>query len=713
VQIDASHVSVFGNISVFPVVLVILTLMRPFRYRKGAVVTIAYLPLAGATTADTRAARLGASTLLQRALRIGVVQPLQRLWSSGFVVDGIAGFPGAMRIVLCPFTVINDHVGGTGVSNLYRNACIECYAKPADADYLSTNPAAHPRRTLARSSAARTAAAVAPSLADAEAFLAPLSLLSCEPCAFDDWCGPGGPWAGDLFGIAAWSSLCLLHHHDLGYCKWFAACVQAVFSTCALFSSQLAWREAQAVLARFMECQKCFDTGVGHRLVSLGNWSGISWWSGEARRTDAVMLVAALCAVKWPFKDATVQRRLVVIGVDTLIMISLAAWPQWPAGHRAALQASVLRVHEAFRAAVDVTGVSIDGTNKGHNCVVHMVNGATRTGVPSESNLGPGVESVHPENKDKFRLSNGKGEVQDVLAKSQTLSAFAETELAQSFERARAASTSGQAARAAGGSAASSVAASAAATAAAEEEDGARDDASEGEGSEGESPADGTCAYATGALAPGMALGEFAATLPGLRALLDHAFLRYCAEHHGDAAVESVLHSSRTFDPVRCYMRRALKLRRDGVCNRRLEIGPLSAHRPCIQAFRAAAGGGVECDPTCFYDVLLVLSYDVRPQRHARMSERSLRNSDAEEMVLVRKLRLMVTNPAFVRCHWLGPPIAAARAAAAFRHFELVPLSALARPRAVFAAAAGGVETLSVGDMTPWSSSAVNVYVLM
>lgn len=436
-QIDASRVSKFGNINVFPVVIVFLTLMRPYRYRKGAVVTIAYLPLAGATSDDTTAARVGASTLLQRALRIAAVKPLQQLWRSGFVVDGIAGFTDAMRVVMCPVSVNNDHVGATGVANIYRNACIECYAKPTDATYLDADPAVHPRRTLSDAAVARAAAAAAPTKAAAHDLLAPLSLLSCERCAFDDWCDADGPWAGDPYGISAWSSFCRLHHHDLGYCPWFAECIQSVFSQCALFDSQPEWRASQAVLTRFMESQRCFDTGVvHHRLVSLGNWSDISWWSGEARRADAVMLAAAMCAVRWPFKDKLLQGKLVTIGINMLHMIGLSAWPQWPSGHRAEIQRSVLRTHRAFDAAAAVTRVSIAHKPKSHNTAAHMVDGAARIGVPAEFDLGPGIEAVHPHNKLSYHLSNKKGDVQDVLAKAHARVAFAETELAGALERA-------------------------------------------------------------------------------------------------------------------------------------------------------------------------------------------------------------------------------------------------------------------------------------
>jgi hypothetical protein len=90
VQLDKACASKFGNIMLFPVVL--LSLSRPFRYRKDAMITIAYLPVVCASEGDKDAARAGAATLHQRALTLGVVQPLQRLWETGFVVRDVSGF---------------------------------------------------------------------------------------------------------------------------------------------------------------------------------------------------------------------------------------------------------------------------------------------------------------------------------------------------------------------------------------------------------------------------------------------------------------------------------------------------------------------------------------------------------------------------------------------------------------------------------------------
>ena len=82
-------------------------------------------------------------------------------------------------------------------------------------------------------------------------------------------------WAGDLHGIA--SLLCFLHHFFLGYCKWYDYGVSEVFLKCANFTSREDWRSSQDAIARFIESQPCFDTGIERkRLVSLGNWSDIT-----------------------------------------------------------------------------------------------------------------------------------------------------------------------------------------------------------------------------------------------------------------------------------------------------------------------------------------------------------------------------------------------------------------------------------------------------
>jgi hypothetical protein len=224
-----------------------------------------------------------------------------------------------------------------------------------------------------------------------------------------------------------------------------------------------------------------------------------------------------------------------------------------------------------------------------------------------------------------------------------------------------------------------------------------------------------------------MRIASLRPALPGLRALLDHVFGKFCAEHHADADLASHFHVTSVLEAERCYTRLQLKLRRDGAVNRLLRIAPcnlgtedaFSALRPCMQLFRSAPGtpDEVELDPNGFCEVLLVLSYDVRPGTNPRMSERSLRGSEAAEMVLVRMLRPEAAanrNAAFVRCRIMGHALEEA-ARADYKHYALLPLSALAQPRAAFPAfkASNTVAELPVGTLTPWTGTHVNIFMLL
>jgi len=69
----------------------------------------------------------------------------------------------------------------------------------------------------------------------------------------------------------------------------------------------------------------------------------------------------------------------------------------------------------------------------------------------------------------------------------------------------------------------------------------------------------------------------------------------------------------------------------------RLIDDPYSALHPCVQLLRDDGAGGSEPDPDGNCELLLVISYDLREGvALRRLSERQLRDSDAEDMVLVR-----------------------------------------------------------------------------
>ena len=237
--------------------------------------------------------------------------------------------------------------------------------------------------------------------------------------------------------------------------------------------------------------------------------------------------------------------------------------------------------------------------------------------------------------------------------------------------------------------------------------------------SDAEDDSDGTCAYATGALMPDMRVSSLGGRLPMLGAMLAALFRDYSTEHQSGKPPCSPL--TKPFSARRCSVRHAAKLRRDGVCCRLLSVipdcmneDPYSVLRPCVQLFRSDGKDGIELDPEAMCVLELVLSYDVREGTLPRMSERALRDSDAEDMVLVRRLVLVpaACNAAFAKFRIPGPPLAAV-SPADFRHFELLPLSVLARPRAVFPAVTiGDISALPAGVLTPWCCSAVNVFLL-
>ena len=511
-----------------------------------------------------------------------------------------------------------------------------------------------------------------------------------------NWTRSDGPWAGDLEGLSRRSGLCFLHTFELGYDKWIGDGVDNVFSTCANFTSNLSWRNAKTAMARFIQSQTCFDTGVEEcRLVSLGNWSSITWWSGAARWADVVMRVAALLAVKWPFAVADLQQRLVSVGVKMLHMQSLAAAPQWAHGHGDLLQVVGRNVHAAFGRVEDEFGFSIKGKNKGHNALIHMVPGSGRVvGVPSEADCGPGVEAVHPLNKKLYTLSNKKGDVQDALARGLSRTEFAAGELSEALSRAADRLSAAACSAAPGGDKISSSI--------------TEDDESDEDEELAEYPV--TCAYATGALMRGMHVAGPA--IPLLSELLLHLLPKYCKEHFDDDV--PFMHSSQAFHPLRCYLRYSLVLRRHGVVSRRLAVHPHSKLNPCLQLFRDVAGfeDMREPDPSGFCEVLLVLSYDVRDFRLARFSERALATSSAIDMVLVRMLKVASRNEAFVRCSVPGPSLDK-RTRSDFNHFMLLPLAALAQPRAAFPAVSGGLDSLPEEKLTPWSCSFVNIFLLL
>lgn len=706
VALDESRASRFGNVTLFPVVLVILSLMRPYRHHKGAMPILAYLPVVKAAESDTPAARAGAATLLQRALMLSIVRPLQDIFVSGFVVRGVQGLAPAVRAVLGIHAVCSDNPALLSTAGIQGDGCVECIALPGDAGYLDP-PHIAPRnfRTIADSTAARAAAATAPTQVAAAGILKTQSLRAGSPCAFDEWTLAGGMWAGCPHGISARSSLCWLHHFLLGYCKYGANGFDAVFGSCGNFTSAIAWRAAQEALARFIESQPSFDTGVERgRLVSLSNWSRITWWSGEAVFSSLVMATAALQAFRWPFKDRTLQRRLIDVGVQTLRLCVLAVAPQRARGGGATLQASVEGTHNAFAAVAEEFGFELDKRRKPHNAAAHLVAAGPRMGVCAEFDGGAGIEAVHPRGKAIYDASNKKGDVQEVVAKVISREAFVATDLRAALDRAR-----DRLCPRAGAAACGSMGGG--------DDD---DDLADGDDDDDDGDAHATCAYSTGALVPDMRVSSVSGQLPQLLQLLTAVFPNYCTDYHNDAPPASPL--ALPFQSVRCSLRHALKLRRRDVCSRLLPVipacmvdDPYAALRPCVQLLRDDGAGGSEPDPDAFCELLLVLSYDVRvgPVLQ-RMSERKLRQSDAEDMVLVRRLKRDAAhcNSTFARFRVPGPSLSNAMPADS-KFFELLPLSTLAQPRAAFPAIPSAeFSELPDGVLSPWSCPAVSVFLL-
>jgi hypothetical protein len=109
------------------------------------------------------------------------------------------------------------------------------------------------------------------------------------------------------------------------------------------------------------------------------------------------------------------------------------------------------------------------------------------------------------------------------------------------------------------------------------------------------------------------------------------------------------------------------------------------------------------------------LSYDVREATVLRrLSERQLRNSEAVDMVLVRHLGHVPThrNEAFSRFRVPGPSLSTA-SPVDFKHFKLIHLSELARPRAAFPAIPSAeFSDLPGGVLSPWCCPAVSVFML-
>jgi len=406
-----------------------------------------------------------------------------------------------VRAVLGIHIVESDHPGLTGAAGVQRNGCVECLSLPGEAGHLDANPALHPRRTIAAATAARATADNAATKGAAVAALKAQCLRAGAPCAFDEWTRPGGMWAGCLYGIFSRSSLCWLHHFLLGYCKYAALGFDTVFGTCANFSSPMAWRAAKAALARFIESQPCFDTGAERgRLVSLGNWSDITWWSGEAVFSSIVMTTAALQAFHWPLVDRRLQRRLIRVGVCTLQTCVLAVAPQQAVGGGAVLQACIEATHAAFATVSAEFGFDLDERQKPHNAVVHAVAAGKRIGVPAEFDGGAGIEAVHPRGKVIYDGSNKKGAVQEVVAKVISREEFAVTDLADALERARA-RLNPPAAICRDGDVADT------------------DDDENDDDDDDDDDAHGTCAYATGALVPGMCVSSVSGQLPQLQQL--------------------------------------------------------------------------------------------------------------------------------------------------------------------------------------------------
>ena len=137
-------------------------------------------------------------------------------------------------------------------------------------------------------------------------------------------------------------------------------------------------------------------------------------------------------------------------------MGSLAGALQFPVGHDAALQASVLEVHAAFADFAAECGFVLSGKNTPHNFIVHMVSSVHRIGVPAEFNGGPGIEAVHPYGKRVHAGSNKKGEVHNIVAEAKSRLIFAVTALQPASARAGLAATAAKGGKgaAAGGAAA-------------------------------------------------------------------------------------------------------------------------------------------------------------------------------------------------------------------------------------------------------------------
>ena len=686
-QIDKGRASRFGNVLLCPVVLIILSLLRPYRYKKEAVITIAYLPIVCSADEDKPAAREGSATLFQRSLTLGVVKPLDKLWRTGFVVDGIPGFHSPVRVVPGIHVVSSDHAGNVEVGNVNRHSCVECTSRKEDVGFFDPHTT-HSPRLLAAATAARAAAVTAPTIKAKAEVLSALALHAGAPCAFDAWTLPGSMWAGDPYGFAKRSSLCFMHHFLEGYFKWNVGGFNTVFGACKNFTSPQAWRASQEVWVRFIQSQPCFSTGNGQqRILSLTHFQDMTWWSADSRFSSLVMTVAALHAVQWPFSNPTLQSRLLDVGERVLQMWFLGGAIQYPAGHSAKLQNCVESVHAAFDSVAVEFEFSLEGKIKPHNAVVHMVSSTRRIGVPAEFNGGPGVESVHPYGKRVHEGSNKKGEIQDVAAAAHDRRHFVQSELVPALARARCDETAGSV----------------------DEDD---EDSLEG---------GRTCAYATGILFQSMNIAEVPG-LPGegLVALIKALFPPFCATI-ADLPLASPLRT-KSFSQWRCYVRRSIKLCRRNVVSRILQVVPDSMTgiphsllHPCVQLFRNDGYGGVKPDPRRFCEPLLVFSYDIRPGYQARMTERAVRDSKAdatEDIVLVRMLKYESHTDGFVRCSIPGPALHKVTPAG-FKHFQLLPVSAFAQPRAAFPAFKGGLNRVPEGDLTPWCGSDVNIFLLL
>lgn len=243
-------------------------------------------------------------------------------------------------------------------------------------------------------------------------------------------------------------------------------------------------------------------------------------------------------------------------------MCFLAGALQFPVGHDATLQASIVEVHTAFADIAAEFGFVLSGKNKPHNFIVHMVPSVRRIGVPAEFNGGPGIEAIHPSGKRVHAGSNKKGEMQDAVGEARSQLHFVVNELEPAIARV---------------GLAAAVASDSAGAAAVHI---------------------GTCAYATGRLWGSMDLMDSPVPLLGLDALISSSFSRFCATFHSGKPPGSPLHSAQAFYGRRCYVRRAVKLPRDGICKRSLPVlpevmSPYAVLRPCVQLLHDVGGVGI------------------------------------------------------------------------------------------------------------------------